>query len=599
MRNFAHVYIFYFRLNEEITMKKYLLTVFLLMAAFGVQAADFETAFQAVKNMKVGWNMGNTLEANNQSVTDIKNDRFWGQQGLDSETCWGQSPTKPDLLKMMKGAGFGAIRVPVTWYNHMDKNGNVDPAWMARVHQVVDYVMDQGLYCIINVHHDTGADSYNSNGSLSHYAWIKADMDNYNANKERYEKLWKQIAEEFKDYGQRLLFESYNEMLDSKSSWCFASFNANNKYDATIARSAYDAINAYAQSFVSTVRATGGNNAQRNLVVNTYGSCSGSGSWNPHLTDPLSEMKLPTDQVANHIIFQVHTYLNVSNLDNVKNEIDDMIAKQKKYLVAKGAPVIFGEWGTSNVDATVTDYDSQRENVLAFARYFVERCKANDMGTFYWMGLSNGIFRSYPAFNQPDLAKAILQAYYGNSYEPYLPVEDDYDVLYTVSYTGQYQELNLCNHQILISEYKGIRLEMKETPASNLLQIKVYSQKNSGGHYYGVSTTSTTTTVDFNASTMGSSINRITLQYMQSANYQAKVSRVVLLKRDGTEEAVTPDVFWGCSVSVEATLKPTAVPAVMAEKTTTDNNIYNLSGQRVAVPRKGIYIINGKKVVVR
>ena len=86
---------------------------------------------------------------------------------------------------------------------------------------------------------------------------------------------------------------------------------------------------------------------------------------------------------------------------------------------------------------------------------------------------------------------------------------------------------------------------------------------------------------------------------MQSANYQAKVSRVVLLKRDGTEEAVTPDVFWGCSVSVEATLKPTAVPAVMAEKTTTDNNIYNLSGQRVAVPRKGIYIINGKKVVVR
>ena len=123
-----------------------------------VEAADFETAVEAVKNMGLGWNLGNTLEANSQTVTDVTSRDFWGQQDLSSETCWGQFVTKPELLKMMKEAGFGAIRVPVTWYNHMDADGKVNAAWMSRVHEIVDYVIDQGLYCIINVHHDTGAD---------------------------------------------------------------------------------------------------------------------------------------------------------------------------------------------------------------------------------------------------------------------------------------------------------------------------------------------------------------------------------------------------------------------------------------------------------
>jgi aryl-phospho-beta-D-glucosidase BglC (GH1 family) len=100
----------------------------------------------------------------------------------------------------------------------MDKDGKVNAEWMKRVHEVVDYVINQGLYCIVNVHHDTGADKD------SFKSWIKADEANYEQNKTRYENLWKQIAEEFKDYDEHLLFESYNEMLDKLSSWCFASF---------------------------------------------------------------------------------------------------------------------------------------------------------------------------------------------------------------------------------------------------------------------------------------------------------------------------------------------------------------------------------------
>ena len=131
------------------------------------QTAPFETAAQAVTNMGLGWNLGNTLDANSQQVADINNPAYWGQQDLTSENCWGQYTTRPELLAMLKDAGFGAIRVPVTWYNHMDKDGNVDAAWMKRVHQVVDYVVGQGLYCLLNVHHDTGADSYDDQGRLT------------------------------------------------------------------------------------------------------------------------------------------------------------------------------------------------------------------------------------------------------------------------------------------------------------------------------------------------------------------------------------------------------------------------------------------------
>jgi len=232
----------------------------------------------------------------------------------------------------------------------------------------------------------------------------------YAREKERFEAVWRQIAEEFKDYGERLLFEGYNEMLDTYDSWCFASYATPSKYNATVATSAYNAINSYAQSFVDAVRSTGGNNAQRNLIVSTYGACSGSGTWNTHLQDPLKKMKLPADAVSGHLIFEVHSYIDVKNLSNAKREVDQMVRDIKTSLASKGAPVIFGEWGTTTDNA----YDNYRSNLLAFARYFVEAAKAGNIGTFYWMGLSNGESRTVPEFNQADLKDAIIKGYYGD-----------------------------------------------------------------------------------------------------------------------------------------------------------------------------------------
>ncbi|WP_084163056.1 glycoside hydrolase family 5 protein [Prevotella sp. RM4] len=582
----------YKRLNVLFTL--------LLICGMHLQAQEFETATQAVKNMGVGWNLGNTLDANNQTNHDFTKDNYWGQQGLESETCWGQSKAKPELIKMMKDAGFGAIRVPVTWYNHMDKDGKVNAEWMKRVHEVVDYVINQGLYCIVNVHHDTGAD-----GS-TFKSWIKADEANYEQNKTRYENLWKQIAEEFKDYDEHLLFESYNEMLDKLSSWCFASYASTNKYDAAVAKSAYNAINSYAQSFVTTVRNTGGNNATRNLVVNTYAACCGSGTWNDHLKEPLSQLTIPTDPVANHLMVQVHDYPNIANgIANVKKEIDDMMTAWNTHILSKGIPMILGEWGTANVDEGdgKTDYDVRRDVMFEFVDYMIAKCKEHHVATFYWMGLSDGAYRSLPAFNQPDLAERIAKAYHGSDFAGTYPTENDFNISYLVEYEKEWAELFLYGNYnsvspLKLTEYKGLRIEMDDNYGSKL-QVKVYGDATGSSFkeaYYTLSANSKTTTVNFENAKTGSTVSRITLQTNVGAT-KAKINKVVLIKSDNSEVKLSPTTAWGCTLSTEST--PVSGIHELHYTPQTDNRIYNLQGQQIAKPQRGIYIQNGKKHIAK
>ena len=563
-------------------MNKLLTTVFSMLLLTSVQAGaqDFETATDAVKNMGLGWNLGNTLEANSQTVTDVTNASYWGQQGLESETCWGQYETKAELLKMMKDAGFGAIRVPVTWYNHMDKDGNVNAEWMARVKEVVDYVINQGMYCILNVHHDTGADG---DGFKS---WIKADATNYTTNKARYEKLWTQIAEAFKSYDQKLLFEGYNEMLDANSQWNFAKTST-----------AYDAINNYANSFVSAVRATGGNNAQRNLIVTTYCAANGYGTWSTQLKDPLTKLNNP-ESTSNHIAFEVHAYPNIqdSSIETVKADVDGMIALLKEQLVSKGGPVIIGEWGTTNVDKTgATDYDLRRDKLFEFATYFVQKCKENNIGTFYWMGITDGASRLFPAFHQADLAKTILQAYYGNDYNPTLPKRSDYPNTYisaTVKFNQQWAEFNLCSSPITASEYSSIELNLEEAPASGLLMFKVYCTSDKTKDISAATT-------KMNFSTTWGTISRITLQCKQTSG-TVRVKSINLIKKDGTKVPCDPSVYWGCTMSdVSLTNTETGISNIKMDMNKGDGNIYDLSGRRLQNPTKGIIIQNGKKIYTK
>jgi len=562
----------------------------LLLLPFTLHAEITETASQAVQNMGIGWNLGNTLDANGQQVTDVNNASYWGGQGIDSETYWGQPVTQSALFDMMRRAGFGAIRVPVTWYNHMDSEGNVKAEWMERVHQVVDYVIDNGLYCILNVHHDTGADGN------SFKSWIKADKDVYDAQKTRYNKLWQQIAEEFKDYDQHLLFEAYNEMLDGKSSWCYATFSYPNQYDATYAARAYEAINNYAQDFVNTVRATGSNNASRNLIVNTYAASNGYGTWSSHLKEPLTQMKLPTDVIENRLIFEVHSYPAIANsngsnrsLQDIKNEVNGMISTLKTNLVAKGAPVIFGEWGTSNVDsgAGKTDYDVRRDLMKQFIQYFVEQTKANGMGTFYWMGLTDGMYRSIPAFSQPDLAECMAKAYHGSSFEGEYPTPDAAQEV--VCFEGE-KAIGWGNGISISSAIFGtfdeqpvLELTYTRTGDSDDIQFfygdwsaKVNSQVDgnsltgdfSPSAYYGTPTgTQHTTTFQFDATTSASLRQRGLIIH-------------------GNDITLTKAVLRD---PASADIQQLTLPA------STDAPLYDLTGRRIHTPlRHGLYIQNGR-----
>ena len=559
-------------------MKKILLLVCSAMLCTSLQAADFETAKDAVKNMGVGWNLGNTLDANDATKT-------W-KTTAEHETCWGQPVTKPELLKMMKEAGFGAIRVPITWYQEMDTNGKVNDAWMKRVKEVVDYVIDNGMYCIINVHHDTGADSGN------YKSWLKASTSSYNTNKAKYEGLWKQIAEQFKDYDQKLLFESYNEMLDEKNTW-------NEPVDKT---DGYKAINSYAKSFVTTVRATGGNNKDRNLVVNTYSASS--------TAEAMKQLELPEE--TGHIIFQLHSYPNWKSESNAKNEIDNLISNIKSNLLNR-APVIVGEYATFTTWPANLDYYATDRKVALYAMdYFIKKTKEEGIGTFYWMGLSDGVNRTLPAFHQADLAQTLIKAYYGSTDGYKYPTPDDFQTVYTVSYNSQWGELFLygdwnSSATLKLTEYKGVRIEL-DNDYSSKLQIKVYGDKdgkNTDGsdkfkeQYIPLTAGSNTSTLDFDATTLGSTVLRITLQALEGTALTAKVNDAKLIKTDGSEVSGAISVGWGCSVTSESSPKPTAIQRIHANQSVTDNTIYNLHGQRMQNPQKGIYIRNGKKYVMK
>ena len=557
-------------------MKKALLFVCSLLISMSANAADFESAKDAVKNMGVGWNLGNTLDAHDAT-------RTWTTTA-EHETCWDQPVTKPELLKMMKEAGFGAIRVPVTWFQEMDADGKVNDAWMKRVKEVVDYVIDNGMYCILNVHHDTGADNE------IFKSWLKASTSGYNASKAKYEGLWKQIAETFKDYDQHLLFEGYNEMLDEKNTW-------NEPADKT---DGYQAINSYAKSFVTTVRATGGNNKDRNLVVNTYSASS--------VGNAMKQLELPEE--SGHIIFQLHSYPNWKSESNAKMEIDNLISTIKTNLLDR-APVIIGEYSTFTEWPSKIDYYETDRKVAFYAMdYLIKQTKEAGIGTFYWMGLSDGPAREMPVFNQADLAETLIKAYYGSTSEYKYPSIEDIETTYIVKFIDDWSEAFLYGDWSRatkkVSDYKGFRVEMEDDSYADKLQIKVYGDKSGeknddGSDKYKeqmaqLASGTNTTTITFDASALGSTFWGVTLQ-TTSGPLTAKVKKAVLIKADDSETVSTVTKAWGCEVSSEST--PTGIQSIKVFASETDGAIYNLSGQRVSSPSKGIYIQNGKKIILK
>lgn len=363
--------------------------------AGGDPGDPFETSFELVENLKMGYNLGNTLDANpwgswwNPSTKTI----------ADWETSWGQPLTTQEIIDAIAAKGFNIIRVPVTWYPHMDANDNVSEEWMARVETVVNYVLNAGCYCILNIQHDNGA----ANGRTDGGAWLYADKDDYPAITVRFQKLWKQIAERFKNYNDKLVFESFNEILNKQYSWTAP---------AAVTDGAYEAINKLQQDFVNVVRATGGNNAYRNLAVTTY-SATGTSDV------ALAAFQLPQDPASNHLYLSIHSYdpynfcNNNAGKDDGGNEydyniyvfneecttvIDAVFARVSKRASEVGIPFIFGEFGA-------IDESKDMAERIKYAKYLKSKFAQYETAGLWWMGLFD---RKKMEWYEEEIANALF-----------------------------------------------------------------------------------------------------------------------------------------------------------------------------------------------
>lgn len=348
------------------------------------------TSQQLVEDMTFGWNLGNTLDvcqADRDGDGKI-NEHVEAGEKVD-ETLWGNPKATKELFTSLKKNGVNAVRIPVTWRDHMDSNGNIDREWMDRVQQVVDYAYSQGMYVIINVHHDGGGDP-------KFGAWIiEESQKDYNTFLKKYKNVWKQIAERFKNYSDYLIFESMNEVG-------FDTLYNKNKADA------YNLINKINQDFVDIIRATGGNNAKRHLLI--------AGYYTDIERTCDSLYKMPDDK-AGRCILSVHYYTpwdfctcdrkHTWGTNSEVRQMETLIGKMKKNFVDKGIPVIIGEYAASGSDLSSCIFFIEKLNKL---------CSDYGIATFIWDSGSQVNRKTYK-WRTPQYLEALKRATSGKDYE--------------------------------------------------------------------------------------------------------------------------------------------------------------------------------------
>ena len=295
---------------------------------------------EIVKDMKIGWNLGNTFDCYDYS-----------SYASDGETAWGNPKTTKQMIDAVKAEGFNAVRVPVSWNDHMSGD-TIDSAWMDRVKEVVGYVLDNGMYCIVNVHHDD-------------QTWLVPKRSEYDSVKNRYVKVWQQIADKFKDCDDHLLFEGMNEMriVGGQDEWTCGTSEER------------DVINDLCQVFVDTVRDSGGNNASRTLIVAGHAAAMDETA--------IKAIKVPDDD---HVIVSIHAYSPYSFAlddngtssfqDSDKAELDKNFDLIKSTFIDNGIPAIIGEFGSVN--------KNNLDDRVRHMEYYVSAARKRGITCFIW-----------------------------------------------------------------------------------------------------------------------------------------------------------------------------------------------------------------------
>ena len=314
--------------------------------------ADRSAAFALLSNIKIGWNLGNTLDCIGAGASIV------------SETYWGNPKTTQEMIDEIAAQGFNAVRIPVTFAEHVGKapDYKITEQWLNRVQEVVDYAINAGMYVMLDTHHEPDY-------------WLIPNKDHEESAIAELTAIWTQVAERFQDYDEKLMFEGMNEprVKGSASEW---------NGGTTQERKVVDHLN---QAFVDAVRSTGGNNETRLLIICTYGHNPGY--------NIVKELAIPED---NNIAVAVHMYTpyyftfageggsfydtwdgsDVSSIASTVKQLD-------KYLIQKDVPVIVSEFGAVN--------KGNSEEIQKWAKDYLNVMNNYGIKCFWW---DNGCFNT-------------------------------------------------------------------------------------------------------------------------------------------------------------------------------------------------------------
>ena len=304
----------------------------------GGQTCQMRTGFDIAAAMGSGWNLGNTLDATGQT-----------DDTLADETNWGNPRTTQAMIDAVKKAGFGSMRLPASWDDQVDTNWTIDKAWLDRVEEVAGYALADGMYVIVNIHHNGG--------------WEAPTLANEARSASVLGKLWPQIAQRFAKYDHHLIFETMNEPRVS----------VNGVDDWTGKAEYYDVLNRLNAVALNAIRATGGNNQARLVMLPGYAATATAVQTNA--------VVLPKDR---HIALSVHAYAPYDFALNQQGsatfsgqaELDEMFTRLNQKFIQAGTPVIMGEWAS-------TDKNNLAERVK-HASYFARGARKAGIPAFWW-----------------------------------------------------------------------------------------------------------------------------------------------------------------------------------------------------------------------
>ncbi len=307
-----------------------------------------KSIYEITNEMKIGWNLGNSLESvgpENKETATVK----------EFEESWGNPITTKEMILKVKETGFNTIRIPVTWWKKIDaSNGyKIDDEWMRRVKEVVDYVYEEGLYVIINAHHEDD--------------WLIPVEDNLKERKKILGSVWRQVAECFKDYDHHLIFETMNEvrLIGTEFEWTEGT------------KEARDVINKLNFTAFSAIRGTGGNNKDRAIIIPVYGARASDIA--------IDDLEIPNDDP--NVIITIHAYhpyffcmvpneTSVWGSQEEKEDLINLLNSVSEAAERKKRPLIIGEFGT---------IDKENENYRAeYTKFYVEECKKRNVTCILW-----------------------------------------------------------------------------------------------------------------------------------------------------------------------------------------------------------------------